>query len=170
MRHELTETSENRNVQMAEKLDTKLATDLLALPFISPPSEQSLATRNLLRGQTFQLPSGEQVARTMGRDEDEIEDVVDKVHDVAGSNIDLDSGTPLWFYLLAEAELIGRESDPGSFDPGEGLGPVGARIVAETIIGLIELDEHSYLAMNRNWGPSAGVGVTTLGEMLTYQP
>ena len=48
--------------------------------------------------------------------------------------------------------------------------PVGARIVAETLIGLIELDTHSYLSVNRNWEPADGVGVATLGEMMTYAP
>ena len=61
--------------------------------------------------------------------------------------------SPLWLYLLAEAEVIGRETSAQSFDPGEGLGPVGATIVAETLIGLIELDEASWLGENRNWTP-----------------
>ncbi len=167
--HELLPTSENRQVQMAEKLDAKLATDVLKLPFIPPSDVQSLATRNLLRGQVFLLPSGEQIATAMERPAGEIETVSDVARNRAGTAIDLANGTPLWYYLLVEAERIGRESSPGYFEPGEGPGPVGARIVAETLIGLIELDERSYLAENRNWTPADGVGVATLGEMLTYQ-
>ena len=166
--HELTNTSENRQVQMAEKLDTKLATDLLELPFIPPSDIQSLATRNLLRGQTFMLPSGENVARAIKRDEAEIEAVRDEAQNIAGAAVDLSSGTPLWFYLLVEAEKIGRETTAGFFEAGEGLGPVGARIVAETLIGLIELDDRSFLSVNRNWEPANGVGIQDLGEMLTY--
>jgi hypothetical protein len=49
---------------------------------------------------------------------------------------------------------------------------VGARIVAETLYGLIELDDRSFLASNRNWDPSKedgdGVGPETLGQMLTF--
>ena len=169
--HELVPTDENRSVQQAERLDSLLATDLLALPFIDPDeAEASLATRNLLRGQSFLLPSGEQVAAALGRDEDEIETVVDSAHDAAGDDVDLSSGVPLWYYLLKEAEHIGRETKPGQFDPGEGLGPVGARIVAETLVGLMEGDHRSYLASNRSWDPMDGVGVRTLGEMLTYAP
>jgi hypothetical protein len=70
-------------------------------------------------------------------------------------------------YLQGTAE-IGRETSPGEFEPGEGLGPVGAWIVAETIMGLIELDSRPYPAENRNWSPAQGVGVSTLGEMLNY--
>ena len=170
--HELLETSENRNVQMAEKLDTKMAKDLLKLPFIDPPPKgiQSLATRNLLRGQTFLLPSGENVARAMQRPDSEINDVSQAAKDMASGAADLTNGIPLWLYILMEAEQKGRETNPGTFEPSEGLGPVGALIVAETIIGLIELDARSYLAKNRNWSPNQGVGVTSLGEMLTYQP
>jgi hypothetical protein len=168
--HELLNTSENRNVQMAEKLDTKMATDLLKLPFIPSDSIQSLASRNLLRGQTFLLPSGENVARTIQRSESEIDNVNQAAKSIASAAADLSNGTPLWFYILMEAEQIGRETTLDTFEPGEGLGPVGARIVAETITGLIELDSRSYLAKNRNWSPDQGVGVTSLGEMLTYQP
>lgn len=165
--NELVEANAGHVVQMAEKLDSKLATDLLDLPFITS-GESSLATRNLLRGQGFQLPSGELLAEAMGRDQSEINQVSQKAAGIAGSSIDISSGTPLWFYLLTEAQCIGRETSPGNFEGGEGLGPVGARIVAETLIGLMELDSRSFLASNRNWGPDAGVGVKTLGEILTY--
>lgn len=166
--HELVETDEDREVQNAQKLDTKMATDLLDLPFIGD-GESSLATRNLLRGQVFMLPSGEEVARAIGRDETEIEHVSQAARDMASPAADLASGIPLWFYNLAEAEHIGRETTPGNVEPSEGLGPVGARIVAETLYGLIELDDRSYLATNRNWDPETdGVGVATLGQMLTF--
>jgi hypothetical protein len=156
------------DVQMAEKLNTKLATALLDLPFIPESDVRSLATRNLLRGQTFLLPSGESIAAAMGREPSEIDMVHNAAVNLAGDAANLAAGTPLWLYLLVEAERIGRETEPGLFNEGEGLGPVGARIVAETIIGLIELDSRSFLAKNRNWRPEEGVGVAALGEMLTY--
>lgn len=165
---ELVHSNAGRNVQMAEKLDTKLATDLLKLPFIPSTSEQSLATRNLLRGQSFLLPSGENIAQAMQRPQAEIDSVTSNAQFVAGNTIDLSTGTPLWFYLLSEAETIGRETTAGNFEVGEGLGPVGARIVAETLIGLMEADSRSYMTVNRNWEPSDGVNVSTLGEMLSY--
>lgn len=153
--HELFFTDQNRQVERAQKLDTKLAGDLLALPFISSPDENSLATRNLLRGNTFLLPGGEKVAAAVaekgGCDLKQIEKVIKKV---AKINPDLGAdGIPLWLYLLAEAEVIGRAEVDGSTKEGEGLGPVGATIVAEVLIGLLELDDHSYLGANRNWSP-----------------
>lgn len=137
-------------VQRAERLDTKMASVLLALPFITN-DENSLATRNLLRGNSFLLPGGDKIADRMGRDEDEIAKVRKKVAQLSDDRIT--EGVPLWLYILAEAEVIGRETSPGKFDKGEGLGPVGARIVAEVLIGLLELDDHSYLGANRNWTP-----------------
>ena len=166
--NELVEAAPGHVVQKAEKLDSKMATDLLDLPFIKAPAESSLATRNLLRGQAFMLPSGESVADEMGRDAAEIATVSQAAASKAGAAVDLSSGTPLWYYLLVEAETIGRETTAGNFDKSEGLGPVGARIVAETLVGLMELDERSFLASNRSWHPDEGLGVTTLGEMLTF--
>lgn len=168
--HELFETFEGRTVQRAGRLDTKLASDLLALPARVDPEGRSLATRNMIRGQSFLLPSGETVARAMGRPEAEIEQVSDASrNDEPG----LTGGTPLWFYILKEASLIGRENLDGTRVPGEGLGPVGATIVAETIIGLIELDERSWLGANRNWRPGTRsddptVELSTVGHIVTY--
>lgn len=166
--HEIFSTSANRQVQMAEKLDTQLAAILLDLPFVGAGDESSLATRNLLRGQSFLLPSGEVIAEAMGRPDDEIASVSNSADDDADGA--LGGKTPLWYYLLAEAERIGRETTPGQFDQGEGLGPVGARIVAEVMIGLMELDQHSFLAMNRSWSPADGLGenISGIGDILTF--
>ena len=56
--------------------------------------------------------------------------------------------TPLWLYVLAEAQKSMETSGKGVVRPNTGsatLGPVGARIVAETIIGLIAEDRFSFL-------------------------
>jgi hypothetical protein len=47
-------------------------------------------------------------------------------------NLGLDKQTPLWYYILKEAVL--REG-------GERLGPVGSRIVAETVFGVLSLSQ-----------------------------
>ncbi len=160
--HEVFFTSAGRNVQKAEKLNTKLARDLLQLPFIPAGPESSLATRNLLRGNSFLLPGGDKVAEHMNRPAAEISKVMTKIGTISGGAIT--QGAPLWLYLLAEAEVIGRETTPGQFDKSEGLGPVGARIVAEVIIGLLELDEHSFLGSNRNWSPDPAM--VSIGEIV----
>ena len=56
--------------------------------------------------------------------------------------------TPLWYYILKEAEMKAG---------GNTLGPMGSRIVAETIIGLIRADRNSYLNSAQPWEPSLGV-------------
>jgi hypothetical protein len=56
----------------------------------------------------------------------------------------LHASTPLWFYVLREAQVTER---------GLRLGPVGARIVAEVLIGLLEGDRESYLVQDPDWRP-----------------
>lgn len=141
-----------RQHQCANRVDTKLPSMLLALPFIKH-GERSLAVRNLLRGQSFLLPSGEAVALHMNIDEQTRERVNQHIRKLC-AGIELNC-TPLWFYILAEADCTGKRVD-GDDKPGEGLGPVGGRIVAETIIGLLELDGTSFLGANRGWIPQLG--------------
>ncbi len=143
------------SVEFTAKLDGFMASGLLNLPFIRK-GEKSLATRNLQRGQNFLLPSGEQVAAAMGIAQSQIDAVKDGFKDrVRDNNVDLSNGTPLWYYILMEAEVIGRVGS-GTSEPGEGLGPVGGTIIAETLIGLLESDPTSFMGSNRNWTPSLG--------------
>ena len=170
--------------ERAGQLDTKLAKSLLDLPFLPPtlPAfERSLATRNLLRAQSFLIPSGEQVAKLMMRKGvseislEMIQEVSEGAQKLAGtSSTALEKGVPLWLYILQEGKTIGRMDAKATFSKGEGLGPVGARFIAETIIGLMELDERSFLGSNRNWSPmdsadKLGInGVTNLYDLLTF--
>ena len=82
--------------------------------------------------------------------------VVAALDEAAGLEIahgyDLKKSTPLWFYVLREAEV---RAD------GLTLGPVGGRIVAEVLVGLIESDPGSFLVQEPRWRPtltSAGAG------------
>ena len=131
--------------QQGKAIDTKLSTPLLDLPFPSGAAgdPKSLATRNLLRHLTFGLPSGQAVAEAMNEpilEPDELEDL---------SPLGLDYETPLWFYILKEAELRAG---------GKHLGPVGGRIVAEVLIGLLQGDRMSYLRAYPRWKPLYGSG------------
>jgi hypothetical protein len=98
----------------------------------------SLAQRNLLRHLTFSLPSGQRVAKAM-KLEPLSKEMLGKL-----APWGLDDNTPLWFYVLQEAE---------SLESGEQLGPVGGRIVAEVFLGLIEGDRSSYLSQEPDWQP-----------------
>lgn len=173
--------SGNGEYERANKLDAKLAKDLLDLPFMpasTPAFERSLAVRNLLRAQSFLLPSGEQVASAlMDAGAAEVTpEMVGDVRDVA-ERYGLGTATPLWFYVLAEGQAVGRMDEKVNgqikFTRGEGLGPVGARLVAEVIIGLMELDPRSFLGSQRNWSPLnsedklGANGITSLYQLLT---
>ncbi|MEM7093586.1 MAG: heme peroxidase family protein [Actinomycetota bacterium] len=148
--------------QRAEKLDAKLASILLDLPFVNgPPEETSLATRNLRRGQSFLLPAGETVAEAMEVDPADIDKVTKAARKVHKA---LDGCTPLWLYCLLEGAVLGRGGKHA--DLGEGLGPVGGRIVAEVIIGLMECDSRSMLGSDRAWLPEADR--ETIGELLEW--
>jgi hypothetical protein len=125
-------------------IDTKLSTPLFNLPratIPAPDGPTSLAQRNLLRHITWQLPSGQRIAREIGapslaaNDLSELKDY--------GAN--LDTSTPLFYYILKEAQLV---------NGGRTLGPVGGRIVAEVFAGLLQLDRESYLAVNPRWRPT----------------
>jgi hypothetical protein len=70
---------------------------------------------------------------------------------------------PLWFYILKEAEIVGR---------GRELGPVGGRIVAEVLVGLLQKDVNSYLYLEPAWKPMPPVaparGQFTMADLLNY--
>lgn len=124
-----------------KKIDTILSSALFDLPGIPGMEPQSLATRNLLRHVTFRMPSGQSVAKAMG---------VEVLHPTALQDLKpfaLDQRTPLWFYILREAETA-------EFGAGRHLGPVGGRIVAEVLIGLLEGDSESYLQQDPGWVPT----------------
>ncbi|MET0251241.1 MAG: heme peroxidase family protein [Novosphingobium sp.] len=132
------------NVRPNKKIDSTLSTALFHLPgsVVSNPDPKSnpssLAQRNLLRHLTFSLPSGQRVARAMQLPELSKADLADL------KPFGMDDRTPLWFYILREADK--KES-------GERLGPVGGRIVTEVFIGLMEGDQSSYLSQDPDWQP-----------------
>ena len=64
--------------------------------------------------------------------------------ELATYSLNLDTRTPLWCYVLKEAEVV---------NGGQRLGPVGAWIVGEVFIGLLQLDGNSYLNRFR-WRPT----------------
>lgn len=67
--------------------------------------------------------------------------------DLAGFGLGLDKSTPLWLYVLREAQLV---------NDGQFLGPVGGRIVAEVLLGLLIADPTSYLTRQPDWQPHLG--------------
>jgi hypothetical protein len=119
--------------QRSRKINDKLAPGLFTLTG-QKPGERSLALRNLRRGRQLGLPSGEDVAEAMGEQK------------LTRAQLGAQPPTPLWFYILREAAVKG---DP----PGQRLGPVGGRIVAETFLGLMLADEQSFVSKRPKWTP-----------------
>ena len=149
--------------QFAHKIDPFLPDPLFELPGFAA-DERSLASRNLMRGRIFRLPSGEAIANRM------IEDGVHIAYgqamtsdDVVGPNTSEAPTeikklqkkmygeyalpeTPLWLYILMEAATYGKgfaspalqEDHEKRSTGGDRLGPVGGRIVGEVLMGLLD--------------------------------
>jgi hypothetical protein len=130
-------------VRNNKRIDSNLSTPLFNLPLGAiasgtPPT--SLPQRNLLRHVTWSQPSGQAIARAMGVTPLTAGDL----SELSGYGLGLETSTPLWYYILKEAELV---------TDGLRLGPVGGRIVAEVFIGILQLDDDSYLNAFR-WRPT----------------
>ena len=153
----------DNNFRPNKKIDGKLSSVVMLLPGSRGPAPglpadgvQSLASRNLMRHVNFGIPSGQAIARRMGvpalppAQLDELKP------------FDMEKSTPLWFYIMKEAELI---------EDGLRLGPVGGRIVGDVFIGLLKADESCYLAAQPRWKPvlpSATPGEFRITDLLTF--
>ena len=149
--------------RVARKIDTHLAPTLGVLPNegnepqdgVSAEEQQRLrallkhlARRNLRRGYQLSLPTGQAFARALGvrpLASDELRQGSSDAVVQALEQGKFFDRTPLWYYVLKEAEV--REG-------GERLGALGSRVVAETIIGVLLADSESYLTQNPRWDPS----------------
>ena len=151
------------NSRPNKRIDGKLSSVVMLLPGSRGPAPglpadgvQSLASRNLMRHVNFGIPSGQAIARRIG-----VPALTPAQLDML-QPFDMEKNTPLWFYILKEAELM---------EDGLKLGPVGGRIVGEVFIGLLKADETSYLAARPNWTPvlpSATPGEFRITDLLTF--
>ena len=138
----------------AKKIDGRLVSPLIALPVaLTGDSEveefHSLAVRDLERGQGVGLPSGETIARHLGEEPLSADEV-------GAAKAGWRRETPLWYYVLREADVRSG---------GNRLGPVGARIVGEVLVGLLDLDQTSVRYAPDDWKPAF-----SLVELLTGLP
>jgi hypothetical protein len=131
-------------VKHNKRIDTHLSSPLFNLPLRAIASHDQpvvLAQRTLLRHITWSLPSGQAIARRMH----ETPLAAGDLSELAGYGLGLERSTPLWYYVLKEAEVV---------NDGLVLGPVGARIVGEVFVGLLLADHDSYLRARRHWTPT----------------
>jgi hypothetical protein len=152
----------------AMRIDTRLVDPLGRLPkgafggrgIPTSDAHRNLAFRNLARAQMLQLATGQQMVDKLTQrgvtvtpltPEQIIEGdggaVLDELTDIERQN--LSEHTPLWFYVLREAELNGGR-----------LTGVGARLVAETFHRAIEGSRFS-IVRDPDWRPSLGPDDTT---------
>lgn len=159
-----TDGDKNRAMAIDDKLSRPLS-NLPASAIGGPPV--SLPERNLLRGLAFKLPSGQAIAEvikaegqpgTKKKNEDGMP--VDRTLAVVETDVDpcegddLKTSTPLWFYVMKEAEIL---------NGGEKLGPVGSRIIAEVFVGLLLSDGLPYPGQENP--PALG---TSFGALVNY--
>jgi hypothetical protein len=147
----------------AKKIDTSIVNELANIPGLSI----NLAARNLRRGYMFNLPTGQAVADFVLDDKSlilsakEIMDNSSPAEQAALSAFNFQNKTPLWYYILKEAQI--REN-------GNRLGPVGTAIVAEVFIGTLLNSKFSILK-EKDWKPtltSSQQGQFTFEDMLRY--
>jgi hypothetical protein len=150
---ELGYRNDGRKKNFARRIDTAFNLHLDQIPNFPhagfPPEQSSITVRNLLRGYSLGLPTGEEVAEYI----DAIkrlttEEVTSGLHKDLLSDPAFHNKTPLWYYVLKEAEL----NEQGK------LGSVGSCIVAETLVGLIKKSPHSILNLP-DWRPKFGLQV-----------
>ncbi len=148
-------------VKPRKLIDTRISTPLFQLPLSAIADGRaptSLPQRNLLRHLTWQMPSGQAIAEAMGVPALRAGDLAE----LAGYGVRLERSTPLWYYVLKEAQLA---------TGGQTLGPVGGRIVAEVLIGLMQSDRASWLHGQTQWRPTLpsrrGAGEFDMVDLLT---
>ena len=161
-----------RRLQFAYKIDTSIVHPLKNVGSVISGGPSSLAERNLVRGWRLGLPSGQHVAHHMKETPLTDEQILigkdvegNRAKTIASLNKVFERNCPLWVYILAEArynsEKVAIPVLPRK--PGETieldtpkLGPVGGRIVAEVLLGLMFGDRHSYLHQHPHWHPDFG--------------
>lgn len=152
---------DNSSFLRNKRIDTKLSSRLMQLP--GPPAPgmpsdgvQSLASRNLIRQVNFGIPSGQAIARAIGVQLLTVAQLAEL------TPFGMDQSTPLWYYILKEAEVL---------ENGLRLGPVGSRIVGDVCIGLLKVDQDSFLVVEKNFKPtlpSATPGDFEITDLLNF--
>lgn len=144
------------------KIDTRIAFPLTRManePGIPSDIFQNLIRRNLRRGLRLNVPCAQDCIEMVNNKFDRNLPALSAEELLSGSTADaLKAGgferkTPLWFYVLKEAEVLGS---------GEHLGPLGSTLVAETLVGLVVQDTSSYWHQKGSdpdgrWQPDDGV-------------
>ncbi|MGE4072018.1 MAG: heme peroxidase family protein [Lysobacterales bacterium] len=154
----------------SKAIDHLLADELIRLPNpvvgrSASANERSLAFRNLLRGNVLSLPSGQAVAAALAAAGYPIDPSQDlqfaQIPGWSAAPNDFQSRisaeTPLFFYLMREAGVVGK---------GERLGPVASAILLEVFCAMLVNCGTSYLHA-KDWAPMRCIAGTGKDRDLT---
>lgn len=136
-------------VNPSRRIDPLLADTLHRLP-----EGGALPELNLRRGFRLGLPSGQSVADALGVGRLSEEQIATGPDGEAAAAHGMHRATPLWYYILKEAQILGGPNIAGSIDGGRRLGPVGSHIVCSTFFGLVDGDPNSYRRAGEPWLPT----------------
>jgi hypothetical protein len=166
---------------MAAKIDTILAQPLTSIPGIAipqhtgdlKPRSNNLASLSLVRGGSLDLSSAETVAGDIlhklgARGSPDFPILTTELCQNEPIGVqqllktDFLNNTPLWFYTLKEAEILGC---------GQHLGPLASRIVMETIHAAIE--ESPVSILTADWVPDPTLNPSnadryTLSDLIAF--
>jgi len=154
------------NANFAENIDTLIPADMFHLPAAAMPvpfetTPPPLPEMTLVRGSRIGLPSGQEACRaTAIRPIPAAKLGSDDESNAFLRQRGLNEKTPLWYYLLREAELFGIRR----FHGGECLGPLGSRIMVEVLLGILDADSNYYSNVDPNWKPLIAVFGATREE------
>jgi len=173
--------STSRQSRFARSLDTGIAPTLADLPNEGAGESPSMAAllrnlvrRNLRRGLSLRMPTGQALHEALHQrgiiataPNTDVANWLQSRDELANflrnSPHNFNSRTPLWFYILAEAEGIG----------GNHLGPLGSWIVASTFVASLVDDPDSaisrgFTAASSPLRQSDGTPISTLSGWMRF--
>jgi hypothetical protein len=118
---------------------------------------RDLAARNLRRSHLLNIPAAQPILDHLDKNGVTLDRLSHKQL-TSGATGDvmkrgsLEEHTPLWFYILKEAEVLAD---------GQHLGPLGSYLIAETLVGLVVHGQGTYWQQagsdDGRWHPRDGV-------------
>jgi Animal haem peroxidase len=157
----------NHKPEFSMRIDRAIVKPLYSLPDASihlfvnssgPHGPNALPVRTLFRGSAARLCTGQQAREQLTPESILLEPRIVKDHPYHPwedlKEVGLAEQTPLWYYVLLEAELN---------ENGRRLGPLGSRIVLEVIEASLLADPDSFVSIHgSSWEPPPWI--TSSGE------